>query len=97
MAPSGRPPGCSAGEVGQAFDREAQDGLVGKGARQMQHDAGLQLDDAGGQLHQAQPQGVELRDTPGGMLGYQAAQRSHQPVGAGVQHQAELVGGGTAA
>jgi hypothetical protein len=40
----------------------------------MLHDAGLQRDNTGGQLHQAQPQGVELRDAPGGVLWHQAAQ-----------------------
>lgn len=57
---SGRRPRCSAGEAWQAFEREAKDALVGTGAWQMQHDAGLQHNDAGGELHQAQPQGVEL-------------------------------------
>jgi len=63
----------------------------------VQHDAGLQRDDASGQFHQPQPQRVELRDTPGGAPRHQAAQRPQQPIGAGVQYQAELVGGGAAA
>lgn len=52
----------------QAFEREAQDGLVGAGGRQVQHDAGFQRDHPGGQLHQAQPQSVELCDPPSGAL-----------------------------
>ena len=70
--------------------------LVGIGAGQVQHDPGLQRDDAGGDLDQAQAEGVELGHAPGRALRHEAAQRPHQPIGAGVQHQAELVGGGLA-
>ena len=54
----------------------------------------FQRDDAGGDLQQAQPQRVELGDAPGRARRHQAAQRPQQPVGAGVQHQAQLVGAG---
>ncbi len=64
---------CSAGEPREAFQHEAQDGLVGTGARQMKHDAGLRRDDAGGELQQAQPQRVELLDPPARALWHQVA------------------------
>src|SRR5215217_4929430 len=66
------------------------------GAGQVQHDPALQRDDAGADLDQAQAQGVELRHPPGGALRHEAAQGPEQPVGAGVQHEAELVGAGLA-
>jgi hypothetical protein len=53
--------------------------------------------DAGGELQGAQTKGVELRHAPGGALRHEAAQRPQRPVGAGVQQQAEPVGGGAAA
>lgn len=67
------------------------------GGGQMKPDHGLHLDDAGGQLDQPQAQGVELGGSPRGALGHQAAQGPQQPVGSGMEKQAELVGGGRVA
>ena len=57
---------------GMPLESEAQMDLVGAGARQVQHDAGFQLDDAGGDLDQAQAEGVELGRAPGRSFRQQA-------------------------
>ena len=62
-------------------------------ARQMDGDPGLHLDDAGGDLDEAQAQGVELGAPPRRSARQRRAQGPHQPVGVGVQEQAQLVGG----
>jgi hypothetical protein len=49
------PPRGSEDQTRQAFEREAQDGLVGTGAGQVDQHLGLPGDDAGGDLQQAQP------------------------------------------
>ena len=51
-------------EAGYSAEDGSQDCLVGTGRRQMQPDLGFHLDDARGDLDQAQAQRVELRDTP---------------------------------
>ena len=48
--------------------------------------------DANGELDQAQAQGIELGDAPARASRHQRAQGPHQPVGAGMQKQAQLVG-----
>ena len=53
---------------------------------------GFQLDNAGGDFDQAQPQGVELHDAPSRTFGHDAAHRPNEPISAGVQEQAKLVG-----
>ena len=63
----------------------------------MDGDPGLQLDDAGGDLEQAEAQGVELGMAPGRSRRQCGAQGPHQPVGAGVQEEPELIGGGAGA
>ena len=73
------------------------DCLIGGAARQVDFDLGFHLDDAGGGLDQAQPQRVELGDAPGRGLRHQRAQTPQQPIGAGVQEQPELIGGGLGA
>lgn len=90
-------PWRSGDQTRQALQHQAQDRLVGTGAGQMQHHPGLQFDDAGGELHQAQAERVELRHAPGRALWHHAAQRPHEPIGAEVQEQAQLVGRGTGA
>jgi hypothetical protein len=93
---AGHPPRRLADQARHALEGEAQDGLVRAGARQVQHDPGLQRDNASGELDHAQPERVELRDAPGGALRHEAAERPKQQVSSGVQHQAKLVGGGAA-
>ena len=55
------------------------------------------ISDARGDLDQTEPDRIELRLAPEGCAGRQAAQAQHQPVGGGVDQQAELVGGRLAA
>jgi hypothetical protein len=81
----------------QSLEQQADDGSGGTGARQVDGDPGLHLDDAGGDLDEAQAQGVELGAPPGRAAGQRGAQGPQKPVGAGVQEQAELVGGGAGA
>ena len=66
--------------------------LVGIAGRQRDLDPGLHLGDPGGDLDQREPERVELGVAPERGLGRQAAQRVQQPVGGGVDQQAELVG-----
>ena len=68
--------------------------LGGARRRQMNPDHRLHLDDAGGDLDEPQAQRVELRDAPRRAPGHRHAQTPHEPVGAGVQEQPELVGRG---
>ena len=57
----GHPPQGSADQARHPLEGEAQDSPMRPGARQVQHDPGLQRDDAGGEFDQAQVEGVELR------------------------------------
>jgi hypothetical protein len=66
---------------------------MGVARRQRDLDAGDELGDARGDLHEGEPQGVELRITPERGLGCQPAQGMQQPVGGGVDQEPELVGG----
>ena len=59
----------------------------------MQANLGFHLDHPRGDLDEAQSQGVELRDGKTRALRHRGAQAPHQPVGAGMQEQPELVGG----
>ena len=59
--------------------------------RQRDDDPGLLFDDGGGQLHEMQPQRVELGAAPRGSPWAGGAQFPPEPVGATVQHQAHLV------
>src|SRR5512147_164578 len=90
----GTRPRFSGDQPRQAAEDEVEDRLIGRAGRQMDLDLGFHLDDAGGDLDEAQPQRVELRDPPGRGPGHQGAQAPQQPIGAGVQEQPELVGGG---
>ena len=60
--------------------------------RQMHADHSLQLDDPRGDLDQAQAQRVELRHAPHRALRHRNAKAPHDPVGARVQEQPQLVG-----
>jgi len=59
----------------------------------MDADHGFHLDDAGGDLDEAQAQRVELPDAPHRTPGHRCAQAPHQPVGAGVQEKPKLISG----
>jgi hypothetical protein len=63
----------------------------------MHPDPRLHLDDAGGDFDEAQAQRVELGAPPHRALRHRVAQAPHQPVGAGVQEQPKLIGGGLGA
>lgn len=93
----GTPPRLSGQQARQAAEGEVPDRLIGNAGRQMDLDPGFHLDDAGGTFDQAQPEGVELGDPPGGAPRHQRPQAPEQPVGAGVEEQPELVGGGLGA
>ena len=58
----------------------------------MDADARGLLDDAGADLEQARPEGRELGPGERHLAGHGIAQGEHQPVGRGVQDEAELVG-----
>ena len=51
-------------------------------------DQGLQLGDAGGDLDEAQAQGVELDGAPYRAFRHGGAQAPHEPVGTGMKEQA---------
>ena len=72
----------------------APNGLIGCAGWQMDFDPGFHLDDAGSGLDQPEPQRVELGDAPRRASGHQGPQAPQEPIGAGVQKQPELVGGG---
>ena len=58
----------------------------------MHSDHRLHLDDAGGDLDEAQAQRIELGDAPHRTFRHRHAQAPHQPVRAGVQEQPKLIG-----
>jgi hypothetical protein len=87
----------SCDEARQAVEDGSQDCLVGTGRRQMQPDLGFQFDHARRDLNQSKAQRIELRDPPSRTLWHGGAQGPEQPVGPGMQEQAELVGGRLAA
>jgi hypothetical protein len=90
-------PQLSGHKTRQAIEECGEDRLIGGARRQVDLDLGFQLDDAGGEFDQAQSQGVELHDAPVRAFGHEAAHRPQEPIGAGVQEQAELVGFGLVA
>ena len=85
-------PRLSGDEARYASESEAQDSLAGARRRQMDADHGFHLDDAGGDLDEAQAQRIELGDAPHRTFRHRHAQAPHQPVRAGVQEQPELIG-----
>lgn len=78
------------GEVGEA-------GLVREPSWQRDLDSGDHLGDAPGYFDQAEADRVELGIAPERCPGRQTAQGQQQPIGCGVDQQAELVGGGLGA
>lgn len=75
-----------------AVEDDAQDALVRAGGRQVQADLGFHLDHARGDLDEAQSQRVELGDCEARAFRHRGAQAPHEPVGAGMQEEPELVG-----
>jgi hypothetical protein len=65
---------------------------VGIAGRQRDLDAGDEFGDAGGDLDDSEADRVELGVAPERGLGGEALQRVQQPVGGGVDEEAELVG-----
>ena len=90
-------PRSSGDEARYSAEDGSQDSLVGTRRRQMQPDLGFHLNDARRDLDQPQAQGVELRHPPGRASWHGGAQSPEQPVGPGMQEQAELIGGRLAA
>src|SRR5271168_1189918 len=84
-------------ETRDSSERIVENVLRRTRCRQVHADHRLHLDDACGNFDQAQAQGVELRHTPHRMLRHRHAQAPHDPVGAGVQEQPQLVGAGLGA
>ncbi len=82
---------------GDAASERGKPDLVGVGSRQGDLDAGDHLGDAPGDLDQAEADCIELSVAPERCPGRQTAQAQYQPVGSGVDQQAELVGGGLGA
>ena len=76
---------------------EGNDGPFGTGCWQGDLDAGVHFREPGGELDQAEPDGVELSGAPQGFSRRPLAQPMHQPVDRRVQDQAELIGGGLVA
>ena len=70
---------------------------MGIAGREGDLDPGDQLGDPRGDLDEGQTQRVELGIAPERGLGRQSAQRVQEPVGGGVDQQAELVGCGLGA
>ena len=83
-------PRFSGDQARQAVEDDAEDRLIGGARRQVDFDLLFQFDDTGGDLDEAQPQRVELHDTPGRAFGH----RPEEPVRSGVKKEAELVGRG---
>src|SRR5216684_1182266 len=75
----------------------AEDSAIGTGRGQIDTDAGGTLDDAGSDLDQTNADRCELCSRYRRALRNGTAHGKHEPVGGGVQDQAELVGFGIAA
>src|SRR5512134_2750702 len=73
-------PWLSGQQARQAAEGEVPDRLNGSAGRQMDLDPGFHLDDAGGNFDQAQPEGVELSEPPGGAPRHQRPQAPQQPI-----------------
>src|SRR5271157_152554 len=88
----GLAPRRSGDEARYALQGEAQNILRRARGRQVHADHRLHLDDAGGDLDEAQAQGVELSDAPPRALWHRHAKPPHQPISAGVEEETELIG-----
>ena len=94
--------GCSRGidarrsgnEARQGSEDGSQDRLIRTRRWQVQADLRFHLDHTGRDFNQPQTQSVELRHPPDRALRHRGTQDPQQPIGAGMQEQAELVGGG---
>ena len=85
-------PRRSGSRGGEAPGQQAEQGGVGTGRGEVDADARGPLDDAGADLEQAFPEGRELGPGERPPSRHGIAQGEHQPVGRGVQDEAELVG-----
>ena len=81
----------------EAAGDEREDRPFGTRGGQRDADAGGPLDHARGDLDELEPQGGELGARPRGGLRHGGAQAMQQPVGGGVEDEAELVCGGALA
>ena len=80
----------------EASCQQAEEGGVRAGRGEVDADAVGLFDDSGADLEQAQPEGGELGAGERRLAGNGVTQGEHQPVGAGVQDQPELIGEGAA-
>lgn len=71
--------------------------LIGTCRWPLDADQGLQLGDAGGDLDEAQAQGIELDGAPDRAFRHRGAQAPHQPIGASIQERPQLVARGSGA
>src|SRR5215471_15285181 len=71
----GRRPRTSGDQARQTIEEQGKDPVVGSARRQVDLELGFQLDDAGGEFDEAQPQGVELYDSPRRAFGHETAHR----------------------
>ena len=80
-------PRRSGGEARDARKGDPEDVLIRTCRWPLHANEGLQLGDAGGDLDEAQAQGVELDGAPDGSFRHRGAQAPHQPVGTGMEEQ----------
>jgi hypothetical protein len=89
---AGHLPHLSGDQARQTVAEQGEDCLIGGARRQKDRELGFRFDNLGGDFDQAQPQGIELHHAPDRTFGHDATHRPQEPVGAGVQEQAKLVG-----
>jgi len=80
-------PRRSGDEARDACEGDPEDVLIGTCRWPLYPDEGFQFSDAGGDLDEAQAQGVELDGAPDGTFRHGGAQAPHQPVGPGMEEQ----------
>src|SRR5680860_130907 len=90
LAGASRPHGSWSGGLQGDGDAAEQFGF-GTGGGEGQTDARGGFDDAGPELEEVEPEGGELGAGEVMGLGHRIAHREHQPVGGGVEHEADLV------
>ena len=93
----GTPPHRLRRQFGDATSEIGKADLIREGGGQRDPDAGDHFGDPPGDFDQAEADRVELGLAPERGPRRQPAQGQHQPVGGGVQHQADLIGQGGAA
>ena len=84
-------------QLGDAPGEIDKAGLIRKGGGQSELDAGDHFRDPPGDFDEAKADGVELGIAPERGPRRQSAQGQHQPVGGGVDQEAELIGRGLGA